>query len=92
MNNEHEKELNRMKYKMEQIKLEVEQIKLGLISAGKLLASAATGEMEPAQFDIAKNLKLMPQFDESDVETFPYGPETTAKKFYFLKIDGAILF
>lgn len=48
---------------MEQMKLEVEQGKLGLITAGKLPA-------DTAHFDISKNLRLMPKFDEKDVETF----------------------
>ncbi|KAK0144763.1 hypothetical protein N1851_016781 [Merluccius polli] len=64
---EHEKELEKMKYKMEQMKLEVEQNKLGLISEGKFPVGAVRGE---SGFDVTKNLRLMPKFEEKDVETF----------------------
>ena len=56
-----------MKYKMEQMKLEVEQNKLGLISEGKLPVGAVR---EESGFDVIKNLRLMPKFEEKDVETF----------------------
>lgn len=47
------------------MKLEVEQNKLGLIAAGKFPAGAA-------QFEVTKNVRLMPKFDKKDVEFFFY--------------------
>lgn len=71
---EHEIELEKIKSKMEhekeKMKLEVEREKLGLIAAGKLPASVTWGEREAVQFDVTKNLRLMPKFDDADVDTF----------------------
>lgn len=52
MNNEHEIELERMKNEIEQIKLKYSK------QGWACPASAPTGDMEAAQFDITKNLKL----------------------------------
>lgn len=67
---EHEKELERIKYKQEQLKLDVELQKLALIKDGKLSARSLNEESITSTFDIASNLRLMPQFNEQDVETF----------------------
>lgn len=67
---EHEQQLEKMKYKMEQMKLEVEQQKLGLIKAGALSADTGKEGATAAHFDVTKNLRLVPKFDERDVDTF----------------------
>ena len=66
---EHEKQLEKMKYKMEEMKLEIEQQKLGLIKTGALPADTGEGAVA-AHFDVTKNLRLVPHFDERDVDTF----------------------
>lgn len=65
----HEKELERIKYKTEQLKLDLELQKLAMIKDGRMSASALMGGTCP-HFDVANNLKLLPHFNEKDVETF----------------------
>lgn len=67
---EHEQQLERMKYKTEQMKMEVEQQKLELMKAGVLPAAASKEGETVNYFDVIKNLRLVPKFDEKDVETF----------------------
>ena len=67
---DHEKELERMKYRKEQLKLDVEMQKLALIKDGKMSASALDEEPFRPRFDVASNLRLLPRFNENEIETF----------------------
>lgn len=67
---EHEQEMEKMRYKIEQLKLDVDQQKLGLIKAGALPAGALNEGVVADHFDVTKNLRLVPKFDEKDLETF----------------------
>lgn len=50
---DHEKELEKMKYKKEQLKLDLEMQKLALIKEGKVSASALNEEPISSLFDVA---------------------------------------
>lgn len=67
---DHEKELEKIKYKKEQLKLDLEMQKLTLIREGKVSAAVLNEEPISSRFDVASNLRLLPKFNESDVETF----------------------
>ncbi|TKS65190.1 Retrovirus-related Pol polyprotein [Collichthys lucidus] len=67
---DHEKELEEIKYKKEQMKMDLEIQKLALIKEGKISASALNVQTTGSHFDVASNLRLLPKFNENDVETF----------------------
>lgn len=51
---EHEKELERIKYKKEQLKLDLKLQKLAMIKDGRMSASALMGGSTCPRFDVAK--------------------------------------
>ena len=53
-----------------QMKLDLELQKLALIKEGKISASALNGQTTGSRFDVVSNLRLLPKFNENDVETF----------------------
>ena len=64
---DHERELEKMKYKKEQIKLDLELQKL-TFKEGKISASALNGETTGSHVDVASNIGLLPKFNENDVK------------------------
>lgn len=67
---EQELEIERLKVtaKLLEAKLQQEHYRLDLIREGKL--TPLSPEVSPAKFDVAYNLKLLPKFNERDVDTF----------------------
>lgn len=67
-------ELEKMKFKTEQTKLELEHYKLNLIKEGKLNDNSgrdSVGSSETfSRCDVSTKLRLMPKFNEKDLDTF----------------------
>ncbi len=62
-------------FEIEKEKLELERYKLDLIKAGKLSKEARRWSTEGNEddwhdFDVVTNLRLVPKFDEKDIDTF----------------------
>ena len=75
-----EAELQRLKFlkdsdadrlRLEAVKLDIEQQRLDLIREGKLSGQSGPSDTaSPATLNVAKNLRLVPHFNESDVDGF----------------------
>lgn len=66
---DHEMGLEEIKLKNEQIKMEGDLEKLTFIRDGKMLAFSLNIDVGSC-FDVASNLRLLPKFDEAEVEIF----------------------
>lgn len=64
---EYDAELGRQEMEIEREKLELKLRRLKLIQDGKLGPSGPVG---PDNFNVAKNVRLLPKFEESNVEMF----------------------
>jgi len=59
------------KVKLQQQQLELERYRLDLIRDGKLsLTGEAAGDSSSCKFDTVRNMRLIPKFDEKEVERF----------------------
>lgn len=68
-----EKQKTEAKYDIETKKLELERYKLDLISVGKFSKEAkrfSEGDNPCLDFDVVTNLRLVPKFEEKDIDTF----------------------
>lgn len=66
-------EKERVRHSLEKEKLELEQYRLDLIKAGKLSGGVEAKESSPqglVTFDIVRNLRLVPKFDEREPDVF----------------------
>lgn len=88
-------ELEKMKFKTEQTRLELEQYKLNLIKDGKLndtsgRDSVGSSEMSPRS-DLSTKLRLVPKFNEKDLDTFFSLFERVAENCEWLDTERTLL-